>query len=52
MPKQWKRTAETCEIIADFIKDNQDSHYVVTHGNGPQVGNILLRSEYSSKYLH
>ena len=52
LPKQWKRTAETCEIIADFIKDNQDSHYVVTHGNGPQVGNILLRSEYSSKYLH
>ena len=52
LPKQWKRTAETCEIIADFIKENQDSHYVVTHGNGPQVGNILLRSEYSSKYLH
>jgi len=24
----------------------------VTHGNGPQIGNILLRSEYSSKYLH
>ena len=52
LPTQWKRTAETCEIIADFIKENQDSHYVVTHGNGPQIGNILLRSEYSSKYLH
>ena len=52
LPTQWKRTAETCEIIADFIKENQDSHYIVTHGNGPQIGNILLRSEYSSKYLH
>ncbi|MBC8257745.1 MAG: carbamate kinase [SAR324 cluster bacterium] len=52
LPTQWKRTAKTCEIIADFIKDNQESHYVVTHGNGPQIGNILLRSEYSSKYLH
>ena len=52
LPRQWKRTAETCEIIADFIKENQDCYYVVTHGNGPQIGNILLRSEYSSKYLH
>ncbi|MBS1255557.1 MAG: Carbamate kinase 2 [Deltaproteobacteria bacterium] len=52
LPTQWKRTAETCEIIADFIKENQDYYYVVTHGNGPQIGNILLRSEYSSKYLH
>ena len=52
LPRQWKRTAETCEKIADFIKENQDCYYVVTHGNGPQIGNILLRSEYSSKYLH
>ena len=52
LPRQWKRTAETCEIIADFIQENQDCYYVVTHGNGPQIGNILLRSEYSSKYLH
>ena len=52
LPRQWKRTAQTCEKIADFIKENQDCYYVVTHGNGPQIGNILLRSEYSSKYLH
>jgi len=48
---QWSRTAKTCEILADFIKENQNYHYIITHGNGPQIGNILLRSEYSSKYL-
>ncbi len=52
LPTQWKRTASTCEIIADFIKENPENHYVVSHGNGPQIGNILLRSEYSSKFLH
>ncbi len=51
LPAQWKRTAKTCEIIADFIKENQDFHYIITHGNGPQIGNILLRSEYSSQHL-
>ncbi len=48
---QWTRTAKTCEILADFIKENQNFYYIITHGNGPQIGNILLRSEYSSKYL-
>ena len=48
---QWRRTAKTCEILADFIKENQNYLYIVTHGNGPQIGNILLRSEYSSKHL-
>jgi len=48
---QWSRTAKTCEILADFIKENQNFSYIITHGNGPQIGNILLRSEYSSKYL-
>ena len=48
---QWKRTSKTCEVIADFIEENQDYYYIITHGNGPQIGNILLRSEYSSQYL-
>ena len=48
---QWSRTARTCEILADFIKENQNFSYIITHGNGPQIGNILLRSEYSSKHL-
>ena len=48
---QWSRTAKTCEILADYIKENQNFSYIITHGNGPQIGNILLRSEYSSKQL-
>ena len=51
LPSQWKRTSKTCEIIADFIKNNQNYYYIITHGNGPQIGNILLRSEYSSEHL-
>ena len=51
LPAQWKRTSKTCEVIADFIKENQYCHYIITHGNGPQIGNILLRSEYSSQHL-
>ena len=30
----------------------QGWNVVITHGNGPQVGFILLRSEYASKVLH
>ena len=50
--EQWRRTAETCELLANFIKQNPDNLYLLTHGNGPQVGNILLRSEYSRPILH
>ena len=51
LPAQWNRTSKTCEIIANFIKNNQNYYYIITHGNGPQIGNILLRSEYSSEHL-
>ena len=34
---QWSRTAKTCEILADFIKENQYFSYIITHGNGPQI---------------
>ena len=52
LPEQWQRTAETCEILAKIIKDNPNDNYILTHGNGPQVGNIILRSEYSKPILH
>ena len=28
LPAQWKRTSKTCEIIADFIKNNQNYYYI------------------------
>ena len=43
--EQWKRTAQTCSMLAKIIKENPDDYYILTHGNGPQVGNILLMME-------
>lgn len=52
IPMQWQKTAETCKEIADIIVANPGDDYIMTHGNGPQVGNILLRAEYSHRILH
>jgi len=41
--EQEKNTFNTCRQIADLIK--KDFNIIITHGNGPQVGNILLRNE-------
>ncbi len=49
---QWRRTAETCELLANLIQDSLGDLFILTHGNGPQVGNILLRSEYAQPILH
>jgi len=49
---QWQRTIDTCRMIANIIEKYPNDLYVVTHGNGPQVGNILLRAEYARPILH
>ncbi|MGI8792268.1 MAG: carbamate kinase [Acidimicrobiales bacterium] len=41
--QQAAQAAATCEHIADIVADGW--RVVVTHGNGPQVGFILRRSE-------
>ena len=50
VPDQFDATRETCVHIAGMIE--QGWRTVITHGNGPQVGFILLRSELSSNVLH
>ena len=46
-----RRAAEkTAHHIADIIE--RGNRVVIVHGNGPQVGYILLRSEYARKILH
>ncbi len=50
VPDQFATTDETCVHIAEMIK--QGWRVVITHGNGPQVGFILLRSELASNVLH
>ena len=42
---QWQRTAETGKLVADTFEKHPEDRYVITHGNGPQVGNILMRAE-------
>ena len=47
---QYAAVVETVNHIADLIA--RGFQVVVTHGNGPQVGFILLRSEHSRGLLH
>src|SRR6267378_7488664 len=42
---QRRRIEATCARLADLAQAGHD--VVVTHGNGPQVGNILLQNEES-----
>jgi carbamate kinase len=41
--QQEKNTLDTCEKLISLLRNNYN--LVITHGNGPQVGNILLRNE-------
>ena len=41
--EQERNTAETLENLIFLIESNYD--LVITHGNGPQVGNILMRND-------
>lgn len=50
VPDQYQAACETMIHIADMIMQGWD--IVITHGNGPQVGFILARSEYSRGILH
>ncbi len=41
--QQEQNTYDTCEKLIKLLEDSYN--IVITHGNGPQVGNILLRNE-------
>jgi len=47
---QYAAVEETCRHIAGLVKKGY--RVVVTHGNGPQVGFILRRSELAARELH
>src|SRR6266436_675017 len=47
---QYAAVVETARHIADLVE--RGNRVVITHGNGPQVGFILLRSEHSRGILH
>lgn len=50
IPDQYQAATESMSHLADMIEAGWD--VVVTHGNGPQVGFILRRSELSVGELH
>ncbi len=50
VPHQWDAVRETATQIATLIESGWDA--VVTHGNGPQVGFILRRSELALGEVH
>ncbi len=47
---QYKAAQKTAHQIVKLIKEGH--RVVIAHGNGPQVGYILLRAEYARKILH
>jgi carbamate kinase len=47
IPAQYERTMETADHLAHLT----ERPLVVTHGNGPQVGNLLLRSDLAAGLL-
>ncbi|MFH1452954.1 MAG: carbamate kinase [Armatimonadota bacterium] len=50
IPEQFENSRETSKHLAEMIAMGYD--IVLTHGNGPQVGNILLRVEYSKDKVY
>ena len=47
---QYDAICETVEYIVDIIQEGYD--VVITHGNGPQVGFIMRRSEIAEEVEH
>lgn len=45
--EQIQNVTDTCRSLVDLLK--QDYNLVIGHGNGPQVGNVMLQHEAGSK---
>jgi carbamate kinase len=49
--EQFYSTLESMEHVADLVANGYD-RIIITHGNGPQVGAAILRSELASKTVY
>ena len=47
IPQQFAHTAETLAHLLPLFRS--DARIAITHGNGPQIGNILIRVEESER---
>ena len=50
IPDQYRTSIETMSHVVDMLEGGWD--VILTHGNGPQVGFILRRSDLSAHELH
>jgi carbamate kinase len=50
VPQQFENTSYTAGYLAGLVEAGHQ--LIVTHGNGPQVGNVLRRVELASKELY
>lgn len=48
--QQFEHTSQTAAVLCDAIQ--RGHRVVITHGNGPQVGNVLRRVEIASSELY
>ncbi|MCX7970701.1 MAG: carbamate kinase [Negativicutes bacterium] len=47
--EQWGNLRQTCSHIVNLVKEGH--RVVLTHGNGPQVGNLMIKNERSKDVL-
>lgn len=47
--EQRQNILHCCELIADLIQEGYE--IVVTHGNGPQVGNLVLQNDMAKRIV-
>lgn len=45
--EQMANVTETCQALVDFLK--RGNRLIIGHGNGPQVGNVMLQHEAGQK---
>ena len=50
VPQQFEHTLATMRFVASMIEAGEQ-RLVVTHGNGPQMGSMMLRSELATSVL-
>ncbi|OGQ89180.1 MAG: carbamate kinase [Deltaproteobacteria bacterium RIFOXYA12_FULL_58_15] len=48
--EQFENTALTCKQLAYLVREGWD--LLLTHGNGPQVGNVMLRVELAADTVY
>jgi carbamate kinase len=49
--EQFKNCSTTCKLLAQIVKSmEKDYRLIITHGNGPQVGNLMVQQE-EAKHL-